>query len=367
MSPVKSYLCRASLAIGVEVPIPLVELRLQEPEAVVQLLVGLGAGLGALAGKVWRIGQMGYASRPENIEFCLQALDEVLAGQGVITEGRLGTEKVLLLKPETFMNLSGQSVGEAMRFFKLAPEDVTVFHDELDLAPRRAPDVGSRLPDGLGHRRHRLVLAHHPLVEDLVEAEQLVALALHQAGDGNAGPAGDDLGDVQDPDAHPLPAGRGGQGALALLSGGDDGPGAGGLGIDVGRALSRRLGLGKALGDAPVPQHGHGVGHASGVHRAIVGRGAQVQGAGEEHIVGGQVAIVQHLALNRHLIDKHARGQRRPVPDLLERTVHLDDYVDRTGRLVDADLQILSDLEGLNIAFIDPVAYRLTGYTKQRS
>ncbi|MBO9477477.1 aminoacyl-tRNA hydrolase [Shimia sp. R11_0] len=55
--------------------------------------------------------------------------------QGAITEGRLGREKVLLLKPETFMNLSGQSVGEAMRFYKLAPEDVVVFHDELDLAP----------------------------------------------------------------------------------------------------------------------------------------------------------------------------------------------------------------------------------------
>ena len=47
----------------------------------------IGAGLGALAGKVWRIGLMGYASRAENVEYCLQALDEVLAGKGVITEG----------------------------------------------------------------------------------------------------------------------------------------------------------------------------------------------------------------------------------------------------------------------------------------
>ena len=47
----------------------------------------IGAGLGALAGKVWRIGLMGYASRAENIEYCLQALDKVLAGSGVIKEG----------------------------------------------------------------------------------------------------------------------------------------------------------------------------------------------------------------------------------------------------------------------------------------
>lgn len=54
---------------------------------------------------------------------------------GLLREGRIGTEKVLLLKPSTFMNESGRSVGEAMRFYKLAPADLTVFHDELDLAP----------------------------------------------------------------------------------------------------------------------------------------------------------------------------------------------------------------------------------------
>ena len=55
--------------------------------------------------------------------------------QGRVSEGRLGSEKVLVLKPTTLMNLSGQSVGEAMRFYKLAHEDVVVIHDELDLAP----------------------------------------------------------------------------------------------------------------------------------------------------------------------------------------------------------------------------------------
>lgn len=54
---------------------------------------------------------------------------------GWVQEGRIGGEKVLLLKPATFMNESGRSVGEAMRFYKLAPDALTVFHDELDLAP----------------------------------------------------------------------------------------------------------------------------------------------------------------------------------------------------------------------------------------
>ena len=55
--------------------------------------------------------------------------------QGWLQEGRIGTHKVLLLKPATFMNDSGRSVGEAMRYFKAETGDVTVFHDELDLAP----------------------------------------------------------------------------------------------------------------------------------------------------------------------------------------------------------------------------------------
>ena len=76
--------------------------------------------------------------------------------QGVISEGRLGTEKVVLLKPETFMNLSGQSVGEAMRFFKLSPEDVTVFQDELDLAPGKV-----RVKTGGGHAGHNGLRSLH--------------------------------------------------------------------------------------------------------------------------------------------------------------------------------------------------------------
>jgi peptidyl-tRNA hydrolase, PTH1 family len=55
--------------------------------------------------------------------------------QALVAEGRLGGDKVLLIKPQTFMNNSGQAVGEALRFFKLEPADLTVFYDEIDLAP----------------------------------------------------------------------------------------------------------------------------------------------------------------------------------------------------------------------------------------
>ncbi|WP_170367909.1 aminoacyl-tRNA hydrolase [Ruegeria arenilitoris] len=76
--------------------------------------------------------------------------------QGEISEGMLGREKVLLLKPMTFMNRSGQSVGEAMRFFKLGSTDVTVFHDELDLAPGKV-----RAKAGGGHAGHNGLRSIH--------------------------------------------------------------------------------------------------------------------------------------------------------------------------------------------------------------
>ena len=105
-----------------------------------------------------------YAFNRHNIGF--MALDRIAEDQGFgpwkskfqaqITEGRLGTDKVILLKPQTFMNLSGQSVGEAMRFYKLAPSDVIVFHDELDLAPGKA-----RAKTGGGHAGHNGLRSIH--------------------------------------------------------------------------------------------------------------------------------------------------------------------------------------------------------------
>jgi len=88
--------------------------------------------------------------------------------QGVISEGRLGREKVLLLKPETFMNLSGQSVGEAMRFYKADPEDVTVFHDEIDLAPRKV-----RVKTGGGHAGHNGLRSIHQHIGDVYRRVRL--------------------------------------------------------------------------------------------------------------------------------------------------------------------------------------------------
>jgi PTH1 family peptidyl-tRNA hydrolase len=77
---------------------------------------------------------------------------------GWAREGRIGSEKIVLLKPATFMNESGRAVGEAMRFFKLDPGQLTVFHDELDLAPFK---VKVRVGGGLaGHNGLRSIDQH---------------------------------------------------------------------------------------------------------------------------------------------------------------------------------------------------------------
>jgi PTH1 family peptidyl-tRNA hydrolase len=57
--------------------------------------------------------------------------------RSLIAEGRIGRHRVLLLKPQTFMNDSGDAVQQALRFYKLDLDDLTVFHDELDLAPMK--------------------------------------------------------------------------------------------------------------------------------------------------------------------------------------------------------------------------------------
>jgi PTH1 family peptidyl-tRNA hydrolase len=69
--------------------------------------------------------------------------------QGWVQDGRIGTQRIILLKPATFMNESGRAVSEALRFYKLGPEALTVFHDELDLAPFRV-----KVKQGGGHAGH---------------------------------------------------------------------------------------------------------------------------------------------------------------------------------------------------------------------
>ena len=109
----------------------------------------LFAGLGNPGGK--------YAGNRHNIGFI--AVDRIAADhgfgpwrracQGLVSEGRLADAKIILLKPETFMNLSGQSVQAAMTFYKIAPADLVVFHDELDLAPGKL-----KVKQGGGHAGH---------------------------------------------------------------------------------------------------------------------------------------------------------------------------------------------------------------------
>lgn len=105
-----------------------------------------------------------YAANRHNIGF--MALDRIAEDhgfspwkarfQGLAAEGRLGDVRVTLLKPQTFMNLSGQSVGEAMRYLKVAPSEVIVLHDELDLAPGKC-----RVKQGGGHAGHNGLRSIH--------------------------------------------------------------------------------------------------------------------------------------------------------------------------------------------------------------
>ena len=105
-----------------------------------------------------------YAGNRHNIGF--MAVDRIAADhgfgpwrgkfQGEVAEGRLGSARVVLLKPATFMNASGQSVGEALRFWKLGPDALTVFHDELDLAPGKV-----RVKTGGGHAGHNGLRSIH--------------------------------------------------------------------------------------------------------------------------------------------------------------------------------------------------------------
>lgn len=107
-----------------------------------------------------------YSKHRHNIGF--MALDRIATDhgfpawkgkhQGAISEGRFGADRAVLLKPETFMNNSGQSVQAAMRFYKLEPEDVVVLHDEIDLAPGK---VKHKVGGGhAGHNGLRSVHAH---------------------------------------------------------------------------------------------------------------------------------------------------------------------------------------------------------------
>ncbi|SMF46374.1 peptidyl-tRNA hydrolase [Tistlia consotensis] len=107
-----------------------------------------------------------YAGNRHNIGFI--ALDAIARRhgfgpwrrrfQGEVAEGQLAGEKVLALKPLTYMNESGRAVGEASRFYKIEPQDVIVLHDELDLAPGK---VKVKAGGGAaGHNGLRSITSH---------------------------------------------------------------------------------------------------------------------------------------------------------------------------------------------------------------
>ena len=130
-----------------------------------------------------------YAHNRHNIGF--MAVDEIARRhgfapwrrrfQGMTSEGSIDQEKVILLRPETFMNESGRAVQEALNFFKLGVDDVVVFQDELELPPAKLRvKVGGGIA---GHNGLRSISAHigndyrrvrlgigHPGVKELVHS-----------------------------------------------------------------------------------------------------------------------------------------------------------------------------------------------------
>jgi PTH1 family peptidyl-tRNA hydrolase len=152
------------------------------------LLVGLGNPGPKYAGNRHNIGFMAvdaiaraYGFGPWKKKF-----------QGELAEGHIDDVRTLLLKPQTFMNESGRSVGEAANFHKLNATDIVVFYDEIDLAPGRfrmktgggaAGHNGIRSmiasPVGEGFRRARMgvghpgqkELVHHHVLSDFHKAD----------------------------------------------------------------------------------------------------------------------------------------------------------------------------------------------------
>lgn len=152
-----------------------------------KLLVGLGNPGGQYEGNRHNIGFM--------------ALDAIARAHGItqfrtkhgglLAEGNIGGEKVILLKPQTFMNRSGDSVQQVAQFYKIAPADIIVLYDELDLAPGKVRvkvgggnggHNGLRSIDpqiGLDYKRVRLGIGHpgkefvtHHVLGDFAKADQ---------------------------------------------------------------------------------------------------------------------------------------------------------------------------------------------------
>ena len=113
--------------------------------------------------------------------------------QGEIAEGEVGVGRVYALKPQTYMNASGEAVGAVARFYKIAPEEIAVIYDEIDLAPGKlrvkrgggaAGHNGIRSIDaaiGEDYWRVRLGIGH-PGIKELVQPYVLQNFAAEEVG-----------------------------------------------------------------------------------------------------------------------------------------------------------------------------------------
>ncbi|KQX40161.1 peptidyl-tRNA hydrolase [Devosia sp. Root436] len=197
-----------------------------------KLLVGLGNPGGQYEGNRHNIGFMALDAIAR-----ANSITQFRAKHGgLIAEGNIGGEKVLLLKPQTFMNRSGDSVQQVAQFYKIAPSDIIVFYDELDLAAGKVRvkvgggnggHNGLRSIDpqiGLGYKRVRLGIGHpgkefvtHHVLGDFAKADRDWVEPLLDAVGKYAGMliAGDDNGfmnklalatrPAEEPEARPAP------------------------------------------------------------------------------------------------------------------------------------------------------------------
>jgi len=155
-----------------------------------------------------------YESTRHNVGF--RWVDELADGQklnykneakfqGLTARGQLHGHEVLLLKPQTFMNASGRSVGSMVQFYKFSPAEILVVHDELDLPPGIARlkfggghgghngvkdiigHLGSkdfwRLRIGIGHPRDRADVSNYVLNDPRFEECELIENAMRKAQD----------------------------------------------------------------------------------------------------------------------------------------------------------------------------------------
>ncbi len=145
------------------------------------LVVGLGNPGPAYAGNRHNIGFMAAEAIARRHGFAAFRA----RFQGEIAEGTVAGRSILVLKPMTYMNESGRSVGAAARFYKIPTEDILVFHDELDLATGKL-----RCKDGGGHAGHNGLRSLHGHVGP---GYQRVRLGIGRPGDKATGdkPPGD--------------------------------------------------------------------------------------------------------------------------------------------------------------------------------